>query len=336
VFSIIIGSVNTTEGQDNPLVRVFETDPVGQMRLSPDGEFLALVEKRTDDSDNDTVISIWNITTEKVIRSFDTQYDVLKTIEWSPDGSMLASLDRNYNVQVWDVVTGDRLYNIKLDEVFDDREEYLFALTSLAWSPDGTRIAIGNDYELTVWRFATDEVVNVPRDTSVFAIVMGVAWSPDGDQIARAGDGGSILVYDVMTFEELVEFPVVSRHPTIFGSQYLSWQPNGTLLATFSNDPLSSSTPEIHIRDVSAEYLTTLGGHTEPIRAVHWSPDGSMLASVGEDMIVYVWDVETSEVLQTFEGHSDVITSVDWFPESDKLVTSSWDGTIRFWSINRK
>jgi WD40 repeat protein len=41
--------------------------------------------------------------------------------------------------------------------------------------------------------------------------------------------------------------------------------------------------------------LLTLGGHTDTVRSVVWSPDGKRLATASYDNVVKVWDAETGK-----------------------------------------
>ena len=54
----------------------------------------------------------------------------------------------------------------------------------------------------------------------------------------------------------------------------------------------------------------TLEGHSDPVKSVAFSHDGSRLASGSDDRTVRVWNVATGQVEQTLEGHSGSVNSV--------------------------
>jgi len=56
---------------------------------------------------------------------------------------------------------------------------------SVAWSPDGRRIASGSwDTTIQVWNVSTGHSMLIYRGHT--DIVLALAWSPDGTQIASA------------------------------------------------------------------------------------------------------------------------------------------------------
>jgi WD40 repeat protein len=76
--------------------------------------------------------------------------------------------------------------------------------------------------------------------------------------------------------------------------------------------------------------------HTGHVHCLAWSPCGKMLASGGDDQMVYIWDGSTVGVAnginRALVGHQSGVTSVAWSPSAQKLATSSYDETVRIWS----
>ena len=76
-----------------------------------------------------------------------------------------------------------------------------------------------------------------------------------------------------------------------------------------------------------------LGFHVGAIQVVRYSPNGSYMASGGEDQVVKLWDAKTGLLLRSFIGHSKGIQDLDFNPTNTQLATSSTDRTVKIWDI---
>jgi WD40 repeat protein len=79
--------------------------------------------------------------------------------------------------------------------------------------------------------------------------------------------------------------------------------------------------------------LFSLAGHTDWVRSVAWSPDGTKIATASDDNTARVWSSSSGSTLLTLTGHSDSVQSIAWSPDGTKIATSSDDRTARVWSV---
>lgn len=79
----------------------------------------------------------------------------------------------------------------------------------------------------------------------------------------------------------------------------------------------------IRVMDVSSE-----GG---PVNHVAYSPDGSLLATAGENGEVRVWAALRGTLVQTLSGHESRVNYVDFSPNDELLASAGDDGTVRLW-----
>ncbi len=61
-------------------------------------------------------------------------------------------------------------------------------------------------------------------------------------------------------------------------------------------------------------------GHSDCVRAVSWSPDGSILASGSDDKTIKLWDAQNGNVNSTLSGHKSIVCSVCFSPSGTKIV----------------
>ena len=78
----------------------------------------------------------------------------------------------------------------------------------------------------------------------------------------------------------------------------------------------------------------TLDGHTDPVYAVAWSPDGKKLATAGFDNTVRLWDAATRKEIKKFEGHTKLVLAVAISPDGRQFsrgarITPPKSGTYR-------
>ncbi len=78
--------------------------------------------------------------------------------------------------------------------------------------------------------------------------------------------------------------------------------------------------------------LHILLGHHGHVDDVVFSPDGTKIASCGEDMTVRLWSTEAGAMLQTLTGHEGAVMGVDISPDGQAIASCSEDKTVRLWN----
>jgi len=69
--------------------------------------------------------------------------------------------------------------------------------------------------------------------------------------------------------------------------------------------------------------------------SIAFSPDGKFLASGHLNGAVKLWDVESGKELRTFSGHNESVRSVSFSPDGRFLASGSDDTTIKIWETER-
>jgi predicted Ser/Thr protein kinase len=72
-------------------------------------------------------------------------------------------------------------------------------------------------------------------------------------------------------------------------------------------------------------------GHNGGTWALTFSPDGTRLASGGEEKTARLWDAAAGKLLATCRGHTSKVLGVAFSPGGTRLMTASSDATARQW-----
>lgn len=94
-------------------------------------------------------------------------------------------------------------------------------------------------------------------------------------------------------------------------------------------------------RLADGEPIRRLDAHEDWVRDLALLPDGRRLASVGQDMLVKLWDAETGELLQEFAGHAattpqgyvSALYAVAASPDGRRLASGDRVGEVRIWDV---
>ena len=70
-----------------------------------------------------------------------------------------------------------------------------------------------------------------------------------------------------------------------------------------------------------------------PLTHLVFSPDSALLAGVGVNLTVTVWDTSTGEAVGVCRGHEQIIHGVAFHPKEKLLLSWSDDGTVRQWRL---
>ncbi|NQT35833.1 hypothetical protein HQ587_11635, partial [bacterium] len=93
------------------------------------------------------------------------------------------------------------------------------------------------------------------------------------------------------------------------------------IIATFILITLQPATAEEP--DVNYILWKTLEGHSEDVKSVSFSPDGSILTSVSADNTIKLWSITDGRCLKTLKGHEDWVRSVSFSPDGSLLASGS-------------
>ncbi|MEG4396791.1 nSTAND1 domain-containing NTPase [Microcoleus sp. BROC3] len=75
-----------------------------------------------------------------------------------------------------------------------------------------------------------------------------------------------------------------------------------------------------------------LGGHSDWINTVSFSPDRKTLASGSRDSTIKLWNVSTGQLIRTINDSKSIV-SVSFSPDGKTLASNSGDKSIKLWNV---
>ncbi|MFJ9675699.1 WD40 repeat domain-containing serine/threonine protein kinase [Streptomyces sp. NPDC101221] len=283
---VLLPSSEETPENKQPYPVVAATDIFAEgtsgVAFSPDGETLAT-------GGEDGKVRLWNAATRELRatlteKNWSGDPSRVVGVTFGADGKTLATRTGTHLVGVWDVARRREVRRI---------EETAY---SLALSPDGKRIALGDSAGANLWDLGgRSEDPRAHLSQNLRATDM--AFSPDGRTLASVGD-----------FSD-------QRHQADNEPAKL-WD-----LTRLDPRPYGQGDPR---HDLALEDVTY---------AVAFSPDGKTLATGGQDGGVRLWDVATGRLKATLT-HRFVTEARDLaFSPDGRTLAVTADGRVLLWNL---
>lgn len=247
----------------------------------------------------------------------------LRSVQFSDDGSLIASAGDFSSVHTWDAETGSAL------AAFADANA---AARRVSFVDESRMVSASADGKLRVWELnpaweltATIGSVETPE---VFSHrITGLSFSADGGRLLVAGGtpsrSGELHVIQVADGKQLLHLPK-AHDDVIYAAEF---SPDGLRIASAAADKY------LRTFDVaSGEQLLRMEGHTNYVLGLSWKGDGSQIASASADDSVKIWNSENGDQLRTINNFGRHVTAVHYIGETDTIATGSGNKLVRLYN----
>jgi len=306
-------------------------EPVGTIRFSPDGTYLASASLDRD-------ISVWSVSVRRPVASYEipkspsadlepvTHGRELRVFAFSPDGRTIATGGRQGQSFGERGHRGDLLlWNFAGDRGAITLEGHRSGIAALAFSPDGRQLAVADGSSVRLWDLAT-RTARMLRETGG---ALCLAFDRAGARLA-AGAGDDVLVWDLRAIAQQAQPPLVTFRGHERPVRQVLFSPDGHTLLSSSFDGT------VRIWDASRGDNNTplaVARHSADINSLDMSADGHIIATASRDQTVGLWDTKTGALLHRLTGHNSEVESVAFTHDGAILASAAQDGSTILWDV---
>lgn len=300
---------------------------------------------------DDGTVRVWDAATGRHRHCLGHGHWV-RDIAMSPDGRHLASNSLDDTVCLWDVATGEKIYQLA-------GHGRMGGQRTVAFSPDGRSfLAWGDDLYLRRWDVRTGKAlsehairpngINVPEeggrpgDRGEVDFQVG-RFTPDGKYLILQLVN-KVFLFDTATGKEVRQF---------FGGGFLVFElsisPDSKLvLASEQGVPVRTKLPDGKICTEYEHPVTwwdlTTGKRVgqvllrdEKIGPVAFAPDGKTfaVATEGPTASILIVEVVSGRVAHTITGFRGKVRSLAFMPDGKRLVSGMEDSSALVWDLKR-
>ncbi|MFX0171570.1 MAG: hypothetical protein ACFE9L_06600 [Candidatus Hodarchaeota archaeon] len=293
---------------------------------------------------------------EFLLKSFIGHSSEVWDVDFSPNGSLLASASSDNSILVWNVTNG---------EIFRNLTGHLESVYSVAFHPQDLVLASGSfDRSVLVWNLTTGEVMH--NFTGHTSSIWSLEFSADGSYLASGSGDSTVRIWDL---DSSTLRYIFTCHTDSVKS--IAFHPNDTLLVTGSYDEsiilwdlitgsfdsiISNNTADIlsltfnlqgtelvsgsQDNQIAFWDMDNIGSETSQrlvledwVRALDYSFDGYYLASGLQNGKIKIWDNTSRKLVANLTGHTQSIRNLDFHPSEPILASASGDQTVKLWNV---
>jgi WD40 repeat protein len=239
--------------------------------------------------------------------------------------------------------------------------------TSLAWSPNGDRLAAASvSGQVAIYDAAHGRTVHLFEQAHADGCD-ALAWRPDGGALATAGRDGTWKLWDMADGKNLVEHeagalwaehlawsskPIGERGHLLAlgaGSKVTLWNEKGEVV----NEPMKvaktiseiawviggttlaiATSTEVIVRDALDNTDERVFKSRDPILSMAFSPSGKWLMTGNQDCSIHVWNTDNGGEMH-MRGYAAKVRQLAWHRASRWLATGGGE-TITVWDCSGK
>ena len=280
--------------------------------VSPDSRLLA--------TSSTSDVHLWDLVTGAKHNIFKGHSDHINSMQFSPDGYLLATASCDSTVLLWDAHT-----KATREDIEEDLEGQS-GIESVSFSPCGDLFASASPSGLQVWNSTAENSRSIIDSSEA-----GSSWpdeinfSPNGQLLAAGfAEPGpfDIRVWDPTTAELKGVFKGHMRHISA-----IIFSPDGQIMASGSEDQT------VRLWDPNTGDARSMLKTSGSITSLAFSNDGLVLASAIAPDKINLWDIQGYEMRAEFGNTGGLVRAMSFSPDSQLLALRWSPTTCEVWDV---
>lgn len=292
-------------------------------------------------SSTSEVVVIRDIWTDEVILELrnNREYGFINVVSNS-DGTRIRTLNENYEIAIWDGVTGEQLFTV-YDGKYGEQELGI----RVSWSPDGSQIrvmsAAGGSNWVDMWDAESGELLyTIEHDM----FLSGARWNATDSMIITTSYNEMVWIWDSQSGELIYELPQPNN--TFLEPSDVLWNADESLILVVIESVdgcINGGFCGLRIWDVKTgtELMEIGAPPIEPIDSriaeAAWSPDGTKILVRTWNSWLYVWDLSTGEPEfyrnVSFPMGGVRVHKAVWDADGSHILVHGYSGSVLVWEV---
>lgn len=282
---------------------------LNSLGFSADGQLLASAGQAG-------ILKIWQVdqaSSQPIFRQHHPSAWI-DTLQWHPEKPLLAyAVGRD--VYVVDLVN---------PEIYTQLPFQNSSVLSLAWHPQQNYLAVSGHGTVKIWNLSQPELA--PQELPIPGASLILAWSQDGSYLAS---GNLDRTLSLLEWQNPPPWLMQGFPGKVRG---LSWSitASSPLLAAACLDGISIW----QRRSGSDQWQSSVLEHHQGfVRAIDFHPQKSLLASAGDDGVIFLWQDGKKAIKTIRRSSSGGFSCLNWDSSGDYLGAGTNTGEIMIWEL---